>query len=199
MLLVYLGFVPLVCYSEMIPVHPLVREHLRHNAQQAALNSLGIALAVMMMLTLAGASLDPASHPNRFIVAVRFMVVAVAWVATGATFLFMAINRFSQVRERTRQFAILRVLGGSLFFILTLLFQEALLVALPGTIVGMLLAYLHEWLISTLLGGLFVLRTPYSFWLPAGIIAASVFFAASACSAWMSMRLEVLDALAYED
>jgi len=183
----------------MISVHPVVTEHLRHNVQQAALNSLGIALAVMMMLTLAGASLDPASHPNKLIVAVRLMVVAVAWVAAGSTFLFMAINRFSQVRERTRQFAILRVLGGSLFFILTLLLQETLLVALPGTIVGIVLAYFHEWLISTVLGGLFVLRTPYSFWLPAGMIAASVFFLASSCSAWRATKLEVLDALAYED
>jgi ABC-type antimicrobial peptide transport system permease subunit len=183
----------------MISVHPLVTEHFRHNDLQAMLNSLGIALAVMMMLTLAGASLDSASHPNKLIIAVRFTVVAVAWVATGATFLFMAINRFSQVRERTRQFAILRVLGGSLFFILTLLLQETLLIAVPGTIVGILFAYLHEWLISTLLGGLFVLRTPYDFWLPAGLIAALVFFVSSSCAAWLATRLEVLDALAYED
>lgn len=183
----------------MISVHPLVMGHLRHNTQQVALNSLGIALSVMMMLTLAGASIDPASHPNRFIVAVGAMVVGVAWVATAATFLFMAINRFSQVRERTRHFAILRVLGGSFFFILSLLLQETLLIALPGTIVGILLGYLHGWVISTVLGGLFVLRTPYNFWLPAGIIAASVFFVASAHSAWLATRIEVLNGLAYED
>lgn len=183
----------------MLSVHPLVTGHLRYNAQQAYLNVLAIGLAVMMVLTIAGASLDPASHPNRFIIAVRAMVVGVVWVATGATFLFLAINRFSQVRERTRQFAIYRVLGGAFTFILVLLIQETILIALPGTIVGIILAYLHEWLISTVLGGLFVLRTPYSFWLPAGIIAAAVFFLAGAYSAWHATRLEVLDALAYED
>lgn len=151
------------------------------------------------MLTIAGASLDPASHPNKLIVAVRFTVVSVAWVATGATFLFLAINRFSQVRERTRHFAIYRVLGASFHFILALLLQETLVVALPGTIVGIVLAYMHAWLISTVLGDLFVLRTPYSAWLPAGMIAATVFFVAGACAAWQTTRLEVLDALADED
>lgn len=183
----------------MLSAHPLVTGHLRQHTQQAYLDALTIALAVMMMLTLAGASIDPTSHPNKLIVAVRFTVVSVAWVATGATFLFLAINRVSQVQERTRHFAIYRVLGGEFTFILTLLFQETLLVALPGTIAGIVLAYLHEWLLSVALGDLFVLHTPYGFWLPAGMIAATVFFVAGACSAWQATRLEVIDALAYED
>lgn len=183
----------------MLSIHPLVSGHLRDHAQQASLNVLTVALAVMMMLTIAGASIDPASHPNKLIVAVRFMVVSVAWVATGATFFVMAINRFSQVTERTRYFAIYRVLGAAFGFILVLLFQEALLIALAGTIVGILFAYLHQWLIAAILGDLFQLHTPYSFWIPAGIIAGAVFFIASACAAWQVTRLEVLDALAYED
>ncbi|MEK6398078.1 MAG: hypothetical protein V4734_08330, partial [Terriglobus sp.] len=72
-------------------------------------------------------------------------------------------------------------------------------VTLLGTIAGILLAYLHEWLIAAILGDLFQLHTPYSFWIPAGIIAGTVFFLASAYSAWQVTRLEVLDALAYED
>ncbi|MEK6398079.1 MAG: hypothetical protein V4734_08335, partial [Terriglobus sp.] len=112
----------------MLSIHPLVSGHLRDHAQQASLNALTVALAVMIMLTIAGASFDPTSHPNKLIVAVRFMVVSVAWVATGATFLFLVINRISQVRERTRQFGIYRVLGGSFIFILVLLLQETLIV-----------------------------------------------------------------------
>ena len=152
-----------------------------------------------MILTLAGTSPDPASPTNKLIIVVRLTVVAMAWLTTGSAAVYLMVNRFSQVRERTRQFGILRVLGGSLSFILTLLLQETMLIALPGAIVGILLAYLHGLLVSAMLGGLFVLRIPYSFWLPAGIIAAIGFFVPSLRAAWLSTRLDVLDALAYED
>ncbi len=122
-----------------------------------------------------------------------------AWLTTGAAVLFMMFNRFSEVRERTRQFGILRMLGGSFSLILILLLQETFLAAVPGTIAGILLAYLNGMLISAALGGLFVLHTPYDFWLPAGMIAAGIFFVAGYFAAWMAIRLDVLDALAYED
>lgn len=183
----------------MTAVHPFVRGYLRYNSLEASLSALGMALPVMMILTLAGTTVDPASHPNKVLVVIRSTVVAMAWLTTGAAVLFMMFHRFSEVRERTRHFGILRMLGGSFSFILTILLQETLLVAVPGTIAGILLAYLNGMLISAALGGLFVLHTPYIFWLPAGMISAAIFFVAGYSAAWMAIRLDVLDALGYED
>ena len=182
----------------MSAVHPLVRGYLRYNSPQASLSALGMALPVMMILTLAGTTFDPASQPNKVIIVIRFTVVAMAWLTTAAAVLFMMFNRFSEVRERTRQFGILRMLGGSFSLILILLLQETLLVAVPGTIAGIVLAYLNGMLMSAALGGLFV-HTPANFWLPAGMIAAGIFFVAGYFAAWMAIRLDVVDALAYED
>ncbi|SEB76955.1 putative ABC transport system permease protein [Terriglobus roseus] len=158
-----------------------------------------MALPVMMILTLAGTTVDPTSHPNKVLIVIRLTVVAMAWLTTGAAALFMTFHRFSEVRERTRQFGILRMLGGSFSLILLLLLQETLLVAVPGTIAGIFLAYLNGLLISAALGDLFVLHTPYSFWLPAGMIAAGIYFAAGYIAAWMAVRIDVLKALAYEE
>ena len=180
-------------------MHPLVREQIRQNSQQAFLNVVSLSLAVMMMLTIAEATADAISDPNRFTDAVRIMITGMAWLGTGAAVVFMAINRHSQVRERTRQFAILRVLGGSLSFIARLLWQETMLIAVPGTMAGIVLAYVHKLLIGAALRGLFVLHNPYSFWLPAGAIATSCFFSAGLFAAWMATRLDVIDALACED
>ena len=122
-----------------------------------------------------------------------------AWLGIAAAVLLMAINRFSQVRERTRHFGILRVLGSSFSFVVTLLLQETVLVAIPATIVGIALASVHEWFIAAVLSHLFVLRTSYASWLPAGVIAASIFFLVSVYSAWMAFKLDVLEALSYEN
>ena len=88
----------------MIRVHPLVREHLRHNAQQAYMDVFTMAFVVMLILTLVEVTV-PAGHPNRFVAAIRPMLEGMAWLGIAAAVLFLAINRFSQVQERTRHFA----------------------------------------------------------------------------------------------
>jgi ABC-type antimicrobial peptide transport system permease subunit len=182
----------------MIRVHPLVREHLRDNAQQAYLNVFGMAFVVMLIVTLMEVKV-PAGHPNRLVVAIRNMLEALAWLGITAAILFMAINRFSQVRERTRHFGILRVLGSSFSFVIRLLLQETVFVAIPATIVGIVLATVHELFVAAVLSGFFVLRTSYASWLPAGVIAALIFFLVSVYSAWSAFKLDVLEALSYED
>ena len=182
----------------MIRVHPLVREHLRHNAQQAYMNVFGMALVVMLILTLVEVTV-PADHPNRLVAAIRNMLEGMAWLGIAAAVLLMAINRFSQVRERTRHLGILRVLGSSFSFVATLLLQETVLVAIPATVVGIVLASVHEWFVAAVLSGFFVLRTSYAFWLPAGVVVALIFFLVSVYSARMAFKLDVLEALSYEN
>jgi len=115
-------------------IHRLVWEHLRENTPQAFLNALGISFEVMTMLVLAETRYKPVSHLIPTMIVLRITAALIVWMASSAAFLFVVINRFSQVRERTRQFATLKMLGASSTVILELLFHETMLIAVPGTI-----------------------------------------------------------------
>jgi ABC-type antimicrobial peptide transport system permease subunit len=176
-------------------MHPLVEQQLRQNVQQTVLNALGIALSVIIMLTLAGTTFVPVRSPITTMIVLRVTIAAMIWLALAVAVLFVAINRFSQVRERTRQFAILKVLGASFSFIAFLLFQETVIVTLSGLLIGILLAEVGSWLIAYTLPHLFASYIPYESWLLAGIVSAAVFFFAGILSAWIVTSRDLLEAL----
>lgn len=178
-------------------IRPLVREHLRHHAQQSVLNAIVITLVVTMLLTIVATSSTGNEH-SRFEVAAKGMLHAMAWTGAAAAMLVLFVNRISQVKDRTREFAILRVLGGSFSYMAVLLLQETLCLALPGAVAGLVLAQLNDSLIALLLRGLVSVNDPYLFWLPSGLVAATCFFTASLVGARSGMRLDVLEALGHE-
>jgi ABC-type antimicrobial peptide transport system permease subunit len=176
-------------------VHPLVEEQLRQHAQQTALNSLGIALTVLIILTLAGTTFVPVARPIPTMIVLRVIIWAMIWLALGVALFFVAVNRFSQVLERTRQFAILKILGASFSLIVSLLLQETLIIVLPGLLAGILLAEATSRLMAFAFPSLFASNIPYESWLVAGLISAAVFFFSGILSAWIATSRDLLEAL----
>jgi len=177
----------------------LVLECLRENPPQTLLNALSIAFAVAIMLTLSEVTLMPPPHHMLVITILRWTIAAMVWFALSVAMIVMAINRMPQVRERAREFAIVRMLGASFSFIAVLLVEETIFIALPGTMIGIVIATLVGWLSASGMPELFGYETRVAAWLWAGFIAATWFFCVGAVTAWVTTKQEdVLSALAYK-
>ena len=63
-----------------------------------------------------------------------------------------------------QEIGILKVLGASSAYILNWLFQEALIIAIPGTMVGIAMTYGTKWLVMYVLSDFLMQETVYKWW-----------------------------------
>ena len=96
---------------------------------------LAIAVEVALILTLVGIGYGLDLHPNVVRTLVGGYVLILLWFLFGVSFLTVTICRYTAVSEQTQDIGILMFLGASSFYILHLLFQETLLIVVPGTTV----------------------------------------------------------------
>src|SRR5580658_1926066 len=122
-------------------MHPLVASQFRYNRLQAAMNAVGISFEVMALLILAGISRNLGAQHYAVLMIGWLTVLLILWFVLVVSALFVVISRYSQIRERTQEFAILKMLGASTGYICDLLCQETVLVVAPGTVLGILLSY----------------------------------------------------------
>lgn len=64
-------------------------------------------------------------------------------------FLVVFLSMYTAVLERTREIGILKALGASPFYILNVLLRETALLAIAGSVVGILFTYGTKWLLAT--------------------------------------------------
>lgn len=69
-------------------------------------------------------------------------------VAFGFLVVFLAM--YTAVLERTREIGILKALGARPAYVLNILVRETIVLAVVGTILGILLTYVARWVISTI-------------------------------------------------
>lgn len=85
--------------------------------------------------------------------------------------LVVVLVQYGEVRERTQDYGILRVLGASTRDFLTLLAVESFLIALPGTVCGIVLAYAAKWMVIFALSRYLTLADTYWSW-PATLLCS---------------------------
>jgi putative ABC transport system permease protein len=112
-------------------------------------------------------------------------------------FLIVFLSMYTAVLERTREIGILKALGASPGFILNVLFRETVLLAVLGSVLGILMTYGARWLITTLEPTMIQIIVPD--WWPIGT-AISVFgaLAGALYPGMRAARQDVIEALAYE-
>lgn len=142
----------------------------------------------MTSLVLFETKYRPVSHLITTMIVLRIVAALIVWIASSVAFLFVVIDRYSQVRERTRQFAISKMPGASSTVIFAFLFHEAMLISVPGTIIGIVLAYGGMGLFSSVLPDLFVMQVTDEWWLLAGMISAAGFLSARSFAAWIAAK-----------
>lgn len=124
-----------------------------------------------------------------------YVVIGIAMIVG---FIVVLMAMYTAVLERTREIGILKAMGSSSGLILGVLFRETLLLSVIGSILGILLTYAAQWLISHFAAGGLTQETVYAWWPIAGGLAITGALAGSIIPGIKAVRQEVTDALAYE-
>jgi putative ABC transport system permease protein len=123
-----------------------------------------------------------------------WVVIAVA-VIVGFIVVFMAM--YTAVLERTREIGIIKAVGGGSGLVLSILLRETLLLAVLGTIVGIILTYGAQALMKYYPGNL-VQETVYIWWpITAGIAVVGAMLGAIV-PGYKAVQQDVTEALSYE-
>jgi len=123
-----------------------------------------------------------------------YVVIAVA-VIVGFIVVFMAM--YTAVLERTREIGTIKAVGGSAGLVLSILLRETLLLAVLGTVVGILLTYGTQFLMHVLPSNL-TQETVYSWWPIAGMIAVVGALLGAIVPGYKAVQQDVTEALSYE-
>lgn len=123
------------------------------------------------------------------------VVIGVA-VVVGFIVVFMAM--YTAVLERTREIGILKAVGGSSGLILNILFRETLMLALLGSVVGIVLTYGTQWLMRHAVPASLVQETVYAWWPIATGIAVVGALLGAIVPGMKAVKQDVTEALSYE-
>ncbi len=124
-----------------------------------------------------------------------YVVIGIASIV-GFIVVFMAM--YTAVLERTREIGILKAVGASSSYIVNILFRETILLALIGTLVGILMTYGTQWLMAHAVPASLVQETVYWWWPIAGAIAVVGAVVGTIIPATKAVNQDVTEALSYE-
>ena len=123
------------------------------------------------------------------------VVIGIAGIV-GFIVVFMAM--YTAVLERTREIGILKSVGSSSSLILGLLFRETVVLALIGTVLGILLTYGTQWLMQDVVPNSLTQETVYAWWPIAGAIAIVGALLGTVVPGVKAVRQDATEALSYE-
>jgi len=127
----------------------------------------------------------------------NFIGVVIA-VAVIVGFIVVSMAMYTAVLERTREIGVLKALGASSSMIFSLLIKETLVIALSGTVAGIALTYVVQWLMTHIGRSGLTCETVYRWWSIAGLIAVAGAVLGTIMPATKAVREDVVQALAYE-
>ena len=113
-------------------------------------------------------------------------------------FLVVFLSMYTAVLERTREIGVLKALGASPAYILNILLRETTLLAVAGSFLGILLAYVTRFFISNVIHGSLIQAIVYDWWpITAGIALLGAILGAI-YPGLKAARQDAIEALAYE-
>jgi len=124
-----------------------------------------------------------------------YVVIGIA-VVVGFIVVFMAM--YTAVLERTREIGILKALGASSSLILSVLLRETVLIAVLGSVAGVLLSFGTRFVIGTLIPSTLVQEIVPSWWAISAAIALAGALLGATYPGWKAARQDAIEALSYE-
>lgn len=112
-------------------------------------------------------------------------------------FLVVFLSMYTAVLERTREIGVLKALGASPAYILNILLRETALLALAGTILGVIFTYGSRWVIMTLVPTINQVIVP-EWWPIAGLISLAGALVGAIYPALKAAQQDAIEALAYD-
>jgi putative ABC transport system permease protein len=123
-------------------------------------------------------------------------VVVTLSVMFGFLVVFLAM--YTAILERTREIGILKALGASPGYVLGILLRETVLLALLGSVVGILMSYGTKWLIATFIPASMTQSIVYSWWpIASGVTTAGAVLGVL-YPAVKAARQDALESLSYD-
>ncbi|HYK17238.1 MAG TPA: ABC transporter permease [Bryobacteraceae bacterium] len=113
-------------------------------------------------------------------------------------FLVVFLSMYTAVLERTREIGVLKALGASPALIMNILLRETIVLALAGSVLGIVLAYGTRALIAALLPGSLIQAIVYSWWWKTTAIALVGALLGAIYPGLKAARQDAIEALAYE-
>lgn len=128
----------------------------------------------------------------------RAFIAVITAMAVIVGFLVVFLSMYTAVIERTREIGILKALGAKPFTILDILVREAIVLALVGCLIGILLSFATKGLITGLMpASLRVVNVP-DWWPYAALIALGGALLGTVYPGLKAARQDAIEALAYE-
>lgn len=112
-------------------------------------------------------------------------------------FLVVFLSMYTAVLERTREIGILKALGASPSYVLGILLRETALLAIIGSILGILFTYGTRFLVNTLVPTMSQVIVP-DWWPIAAIIALGASLLGAMYPGLKAARQDTIEALAYD-
>ncbi|MBM3812213.1 MAG: ABC transporter permease [Acidimicrobiia bacterium] len=113
-------------------------------------------------------------------------------------FLVVFLSMYTAVLERTREIGILKSLGASRGYVLSLMVRETFVLALIGTVIGILLTYGTRVLVNFYAGPSLTQVIVAEWWPIAAAIAIGGAILGTLYPAWKAVQQDALEALSYE-
>ena len=147
----------------------LVLESLRARPYQTGGTAISVALACVALLSGVGVHRGIGREPSLPRLMVGLWTSGLLMCVAGIAVFVAILGQYIEVRERTQDYGILRVLGASSRCFLILLCQESLLIALPGTALGIGLTYVARTIVALAFPRYLTLSMFYGAWPLAGL------------------------------
>ena len=113
-------------------------------------------------------------------------------------FLVVFLAMYTAVLERTREIGILKALGASPAYIMRMLIRETVVLAIIGSIIGIILSFLAKWVITSLVPASLPVITVADWWWRTGLISLAGATLGALYPGAKAARQDTIEALAYE-
>lgn len=156
----------------MVSLFRIALDYIRHDHLRALQSALAIHFEVAMILCVVGIEHGMASHPKLVETQIGLLALASFLLITLVSFLFGIVDRYMATLERSQDIGVLKALGASSTQVVTLFAQEALMLVIPGTILGLVLTYCLKWITAAFLSDYLTVEIVYAWWPSASAISA---------------------------
>ena len=130
--------------------------------------------------------------------AVKIFIRVIIGLALFIGFVFVFLSMYTAVLERTREVGILKSLGASPGYIVSILLREAILLGLVGTVVGIGLSYVTKWTFLALIPASMQQKIVPDWWPTALLIALGGAVLGTIYPGLKAAKQDAIEALAYD-
>jgi len=125
-------------------------------------------------------------------------IATIVGLAIVFGFLVVFLAMYTAVLERTREIGILKALGASPGYILGMLVRETVVLAIIGSIIGILLSFAAKWAITAFVPASLPVVSVPDWWLRAALISLAGAVLGAIYPGTKAARQDTIEALAYE-